>query len=135
MARNTECNAEALRTKERIVAVVDEWTARLGIEQLGFIVNHRFVNDYASDDLGPTTVAETKGDWEYRNFGVVWYLGSAARLDDDGLIGVFVHEICHVLLAPMEQNVPDKYAKLCEFAIESVTRAMRNLHQSESRAS
>ena len=110
----------ALRSaKERTKTLVEFWQAQLGLDWLTF--KHNYTTAYDSDD--PHTCACTEAYWQYRDVKFTWYLPAIARLDDDELEDVVVHEFVHSMIAPIEQNMDDDDADLCEFAVENVCRA------------
>jgi hypothetical protein len=72
------------------------------------------------------TTCETTTDWEYRQASMDWCLPIVAVLTDLELRRTAVHEVVHVMVAEMEMQVKDKDLpnKLCERAVENVTRAI-----------
>lgn len=110
--------------RSRVEAITGELEQLLGISKLGITVHHKFQESPVNDD--DRIVAETKADWEYRQVSLRWFLCEIVSLDDADLAGVALHEYVHVLLAPMESEVPARFAKQCEFAVESMTLALQH---------
>lgn len=110
--------------KARVVAAVDNVEEVLGIGELGLTVHHSFNESPLSGDDEARTVAETKADWQYRQVKFRWYLPAIVALTDEQLIEDVVHEYVHAVLDPMESEVPEKFAKQCEFAVESMARVV-----------
>ncbi len=70
-------------------------------------------------------VAETVTDFEYRQASIKWYLPTSILEEDTSLRRIVIHEIVHVLVAPMEGLVKESplRIKMCELAVENLTRA------------
>jgi hypothetical protein len=68
----------------------------------------------------------TTTDFEYRQASMDWCLPLIGAMTDLQLRRLVVHEVMHVLLAPMEMQISDKKLanQLCELAVENVTRAV-----------
>lgn len=118
-------NPEYERAKERILATADIWHRRLGIDSLGIKVTHKFIPSYDDDDH--EIVARTQAVWQYRHAVVEWKLPAVTRLSDQALVEVVIHEYVHVIIAPMESKLDSEHEELCEFAIETMTRAIMNV--------
>lgn len=107
--------------KERVLLV----TSRLEKEfDLSWIkISHLFVESMREDGI----VATTDGDWQYRAAAIEWNLPAVARITDETLEEVAIHEYVHVLLNPMEELLPQKgeASKMNEFAVESITRMVQ----------
>jgi hypothetical protein len=119
--------------KGEILELGDKWQTLLDLSH--FAIEHKFFSDFKDDD--PDTVAETMTYWQYRDARVNWYLPSASRLGFMALEGVMVHELSHVLLAPMEANIKSNREELGELATENVARAIlkaRNYGTNQLRA-
>lgn len=116
-------NAEQFAAEQiRVETITLEWYERLGMDKLGLDVRQRFSEAYADEDH--VIIADTQYNWEYRDGAITWYLPRCAALSDKEIGEAAVHEFVHCLIASMESNVPDKHAKLSEFAVETVTQAI-----------
>jgi hypothetical protein len=106
----------------RIVAIVDDVLEALDLSW--FTVRNRFTTENGEDRV----LAQTEPDWEYRQASIEWNLGLTCARTDLELRRDVVHEIVHVLVSPMEQLIQVKAKsvkiKLCELAVENVTRAI-----------
>lgn len=111
-------NAAKKAARKRIKGLVSKWHELLGLDVLGISVEHTFLDNENGD-----TIADTTAQWEYRKAHIRWYLPCAISLDDAELETTVVHELVHVLLAPMEHN-EDNEEKLNEFAVETMTLAL-----------
>lgn len=109
---------EALRT--RIYDIFNDWLDLLEMRWIDVSVQ-------CSDSAHPDdawTAADTDAKWEYRQAKITMYLPTIANHDDDDLRDIIVHELVHVLLAPMESLRKDSETKVCELAVESTARAL-----------
>jgi hypothetical protein len=106
----------------RCANVFDEVLEALGMDWL--TVHHKFSTKTDGDDA--RVAAETTTDWEYLQAGVEWRLPITLLLTDLELKRVAVHEAVHMLVASMEMQIPDEPLanKICELAVEHVTRAI-----------
>jgi len=111
MARNS-----MERYKKNIEKTVARWQA---VMDLGFIT----VSNYFSDEEVPQT-AEVVTNWEYREAAIVWYTNNCKDLTQDELDSAAVHELGHIIVAPMSDHLPNKHHKLEEFVVESIARAI-----------
>src|SRR5258708_5906443 len=73
----------------------------------------------------PTTVAITTTTWQYRHTVIKWYVPACEDNDDDFLENIVVHELVHVLIAPLvnvnnEKELPLQH----EYATECLSRAL-----------
>jgi hypothetical protein len=105
-------------TKRRIQGFIREWKALVppGVE-----VVHIFVEDVNQDE--PKTLADTVSQWQYHNAKIRWYLSAAASCEDSYLEGTVVHELVHVLVAPIEETIPAKLTNLSEHTVEAIAKA------------
>jgi len=88
----------------------------------------------AGDDR---VACETLCDWEYRQVSFMWNLPILASMTDRDVWDTAVHEVCHALIAPLWDCIPEKKQekdhihKLHELATENVARAFRQLMEEE----
>lgn len=103
------------RYQKNIEKTVRRWQT---VMDLGFVTVHNFFSD---ED--PEQTAEVVTNWEYREAAIVWY-AKARDLTQDELDAAAVHELGHVLVAPMSDYLPKKHLKLEEFVVESIAKAI-----------
>jgi hypothetical protein len=108
------------RYKKNIEKTVARWQT---VMDLGFIT----VKNYFSDEA-PEHTAEVITNWEYREAAIIWYQ-SAAELTQDELDEAAIHELGHILVAPMSDHLPSKHHKLEEFCVQSIARAILGVHR------
>ena len=114
----------------RIERLASEWEPRLDLP--GITVIHRYFENFGGDnDSG--IIAETEVHYVYRDAVIRWYMPAVVRLDDTDLEDCLVHEYVHVLIAPMELHIPEKFkGEQNEFAVENMARALLAVHRSKS---
>lgn len=110
----------------RIETLTTKWSRLMDMSWLS--IRHTFNPNFHEEEH--LMVATTQADWEYRAAVVDWHLPRVCALQDDTLESVVVHEYCHILNNPLEQQMAkDWQAPLVEFACESVARALMAVHK------
>jgi hypothetical protein len=87
-----------------------------------FTINHVFREIIKEDE--PDTLADTKAFWQYRQARIAWYLPTLSQFGKPEVENAMVHELTHVLLAPVEDGVKGGKENLVELSAENVTRAL-----------
>lgn len=100
------------------------WQTQMGLSH--FDVQHVFVETfYGDEEAGDVkTTAVTVVKWQYLEAKIVWYLPSAIRHDESYLERTLVHELCHVLLAAEQADIPARHHEKLELSTEMVTKAL-----------
>lgn len=111
---------EHKRAKQQIKRLVKRWDK---LTPPGWDVIHVYLETEGEEKI----LAETKCQWEYHQATIRWYLATAAGQEDEWIEGTVVHEFVHILTAPMEAALPNSQAKVIEFAVESIARAIRRV--------
>ena len=121
-------NPEFDRAQARIEAMLAKWHDLMGIGWLTikYTYNPNFNEEHHR------IIATTEADWEYHQARTDFHLPAVCAIDDDTLERVIVHETVHALTAPMEVIIPAKDAKICEFAVESITRVLVAVHRNSN---
>lgn len=88
---------------------------------LGFVTVSNYFADEESENI-----AEVVTSWEYRQAAIIWYTSNVSQLDQKGLDEAAVHELSHILVAPMSDHLPAEHYRLEEFVVESIARAILN---------
>lgn len=92
----------------------------------GVTVWHCFIEGAHPDD-GNDTMAETKGQWQYHQGTIKWYLSSVCGQEEKYIDATVVHELVHVLLDPLQALIPGRKADeiVNEHTTEAVARAIQ----------
>lgn len=108
----------------RFCATVDKWVAILDMQwvEITLARNDSF---HAEEE---EVAAATSTKWSYRQADIRAYLPVIVGYTDAQMDILVVHELVHVLVNPMEDELPSKYEKQCELAVESVARAIVAAH-------
>ena len=107
-----------------IQGLVSKWET---IFNLPDSITHYYVPEALCDE-GSDTIAETLCNWEYRSASISWFMGKVATLTDVELERAVVHEMTHVLLAPIERHVAKRYTEQAEFAVENTARLIMRIY-------
>ena len=110
------------RLKAKVLSFVEWWEPLLDLP--GVAVDHRFHDKFADPSNPDSTCAETVSEAPYRFASIHWYLSSIARLDDEDIERVVVHEYVHILNSAVESKVKEKDAEWREVSAENVARAL-----------
>lgn len=106
----------------RVRALAERVQADLGLGWCS--IEHRFTTVFSADRI----LAEAEVDWEYRQASIAWNLQAVAVIDDAELLATMVHELVHVMIAPLWESLPDKIqaqtSKLMELSTENVSRSI-----------
>jgi Zn-dependent peptidase ImmA (M78 family) len=62
--------------------------------------------------------------WEYRQAEITFYLPAIAKLTDEEVEGVVVHELSHLLVASVENYDDDNTRQKTEYAVSCVATAL-----------
>lgn len=105
------------KQKKRLAKLADELVKPLGFGW--FTLDMQY--DRQLDRTMPDTIARTYCQPEYMMATIVWYMPEVANQNDEELRHVFIHELCHILTAPLAAN-PNDSTK--EQATELVARTI-----------
>lgn len=118
----------SIRDQAAIEQRVNDLITRLSADfDLAWITLHNRFDPKNEDRILCTTLC----DWEYRQASFTWSLPQLAIISDEDLEVVAIHEIVHVLNAPVWESLTpkeqDRLGKLNELATENVTRVIAHL--------
>lgn len=116
--------------RERVDRAAGLWENELGLDWLE--ITHNFDEHFREDAV----VAETDVMWQYRRAVVTWNLPSVTRMSDKSLENIALHELVHVLMGPLKEELSDSpyVSNLEEFTVESITRAIQNMKRGHQNA-
>ena len=104
------------REKKNIERTVAKWQTAMN---LGGTAIHNFFSDEEVENT-----AEVITSWEYHEAAIIWYTKNCEQLTQEELDEAAVHELGHILVAPMSDHLPDEHHKLEEFVVSSITKAI-----------
>lgn len=108
------------RYQKRVERTVAKWQT---VMDLGFFA----IDNYFSD-IESKNIAEVITSWEYREAAIIWYNHHIKTMSQDELNEAAVHELGHIIVAPMSDHLPSKHIKLEEFVVSSITKAIIGVH-------
>lgn len=113
-----------MNPSDRVVRYVTRrapvWQKRLGLEH--WTIKHVYLDDERDD-----AIATTDAMYQYLQAKVKWYLPLAVQQTDTELEAVLVHELAHVLLAPvgvLVRSDQERDCELLELSAEMTCRAL-----------
>lgn len=105
-------------SKLEILNKTDDWQKRMDLTH--YVINHNFLNILCDDE---SVIAETATNWQYREANINWYMDKVVTLGERALERTIVHELTHILTAPMEDNIKRGREEFAELAVEGIARA------------
>lgn len=111
---------KAAQIEGKITQLINKWLGPAGFGWLRIYV--MFERNNSPD--GEQVAAATETLWEYREATIYFYLPTCADLTDDQLEIAVVHELCHTLVAPIEDMANDDKRARTELAVTNVTNAL-----------
>lgn len=119
-------DAEFEAQRERVRALIAPWKELL---VPSWYVTWEWSRDACKDDKSESdgytraTGMRCYAQWEYAQATIIAFLPTTARLDDDDLEEMFVHELCHVIVNEMCETAKSTQAKHEERVATSLARA------------
>lgn len=104
------------RYQSRVERRVRHWQT---VMDLGFVSIYNYFSDEESKNI-----AEVVTNWEYREAAIVWYNKQIRTMTQEEIDEAAVHELGHIIVAPMSDHLPNKHHKLEEFVVSSITKAI-----------
>lgn len=119
----------SIRNQAEIEQRVCDLVTRLAAEfDLSWVTLHNRFDPTIGDDR---VLCTTTCDWEYRQASFTWSLIQLASTEDEELELIAIHEIVHVLNAPVWESLTPKeqnrLGKLNELSTENITRVIAAL--------
>lgn len=114
---------EYYKQKKRIQDLVDKWIGPSGFKW--WQINLEYSRQFDSDDHEQhaySTTATTHVRWPYHKADITFYMPVVAETDDNELENVFVHELAHLLIAPVIDEDTDQEKH--EYATECIAKAL-----------
>lgn len=109
---------EYAKQKKRIKALIDEFFKPLGFGW--YTVDFRYDRDLNGDNTN--VAATTHVDWHYMQATITFFVPRISDLTDEELYGVVIHELCHIIVAPLQA---DPSNATWELTTELVARTVR----------
>jgi predicted SprT family Zn-dependent metalloprotease len=109
------------KQKARVQKYIDKWFTTLGMGW--FTIDFEWTRETDGGTAGRTT-----SQWQYRSATITFFLSILAEHDDDTVERTVVHEMAHVLLSGIAQNMIHDDETLSnqvnEYTTETVTAAL-----------
>jgi len=104
------------REKRNIERTVTRWQTAMNLGGTA-------IRNFFSDEEVEQT-AEVVTSWEYHEAAIIWYTKNCEDLTQEELDEAAVHELGHILVAPMSDHLPDEHHRLEEFTVTAITKAI-----------
>lgn len=104
---------------QRVERTVERWQTTMDL-------GHFTIGTYFSDEESEN-IAEVVTSWEYRQAAIIWFSKNVKELSDEELDDAAIHELSHIIVAPMSDHLPEEHHKLEEFVVESIAKAIRGV--------
>lgn len=116
------------KQKKRVKKYLDKWVKLLLLDR--YKLNVHYMSGNSDKRVGSFVgLASTDTVWAYQEATLKFWLEAFEGLTDTEVERTVVHELCHVLNAPVQGEVED-IDKL-EFATEIMTRSILNVYRSK----
>lgn len=115
-------------TKKRVKKYLDKWVKLLLLDR--YKLNIHYMTGSSDKRVGQFVgLALTDTVWVYQEATLKFWLEAFEELSDEEVERTVVHELCHVLNAPVQCEVED--VDKLEFATETMARAILNVYRSK----
>lgn len=135
---------EYKKQKARITYLRDKWVKQLGLNW--YRITYEYVDEsqslalkvrYTNSFYASRPVFEVSSDGNYMEACITCYMPNVAELEDDVLEECFLHELMHIMVAPMrtkqhagdEERVCTLLAKAFGWAVELVPKKVKELNK------
>lgn len=112
---------EYRKTKEKIQKVWDKWFKPLG---LGWYRVDVEWSQYQNED-NPRTKAQTSSNWQYHTARIIFYVPEFLDDDQEDIENTVVHEMSHILCAPIQDFRDDQSREITEHTVTTVAQALQ----------
>lgn len=80
--------------------------------------------DYDRDERNRDCAARCKVNWEYRDVSLTFFLPALRGSADEEIENCVLHELCHILVAPLEDYSSDEAKQITETTVTQVAFAL-----------
>lgn len=106
--------------KKRVKRIIGKWFNPIGMGW--WQIDMYWLRAKKEEDAD--CLADTTCNWQYRTAAISFYLPICATIDDSKLEEAIVHELSHILVAPI-QNFNDELSRdITEHTVTTVARAL-----------
>lgn len=106
--------------KARIKRLLAKWVTVFEMEQ--WEMKYSYPREYCEEE--PDTIAHTFGRWQYRHGTITFFLPVTSSKSVGSLERTIIHELLHVLLLPMSQNLNEGHEHENEYTTVSLQRVI-----------
>lgn len=106
--------------KARINKYWDKWFRAIGLSW--WTVDKIFERELNKDS--PSQAATSSSNWQYRTACITFVVPVCAEQDDEKLENVVVHEMTHILAAPIQDFRDDQAREITEYTVTTIAQAL-----------
>lgn len=106
--------------KKRVESLIRKWFKPIGMGW--WQVDFHYERERSEQDS--TTIGMTTSNWQYRTGDITFFLPTCAEIEDHKLEEAIVHELTHILVAPLQDVSSDASRDITEFTVTSIARAL-----------
>lgn len=111
---------EYRKQKARVKKFWGKWFNTLGLHWWG--IDLYWQRERNEDE--PSELGHTSSNWQYRTAAVTFNIPVVAEINDDKLEEAVVHEMTHILVAPIQDFRDDQARDITELTVTTVARAL-----------
>lgn len=105
-------------TKVRIQKMLKKW------RPAGFGWFHISYSYEREHDENPRLAAKCDVDWQYKSAHITFFAPVMSELDDERLENTVVHELCHVLISPIQDFSDENTRQMTEYTTSLVADSL-----------
>ncbi|HEU4609985.1 MAG TPA: hypothetical protein VFS31_17815 [Chitinophagaceae bacterium] len=115
------------QVKRRIQKYIIKWKHLMWMGPINIDID--YVRGYATGELtGSAANVKNLPGWPYQDFTIEFFLAMLADYSEDDLEMVIIHELCHILVAPIthptSEGMPEEVSRnLMEHTVTNMARA------------
>lgn len=117
-------DSEYKQQKLRVKRYLNKWQKPAGFGW--FALNVEFDRERDHDE--PGTLGKCWSNWQYRQGTIKFYLPVVEEQRDDELELSVIHELCHLLISPLQNFESDEFRKITEYTTSCVAEALYWAH-------
>ena len=106
--------------KRRVNKYLDKWQKPAGFGW--WYITVEYERDRYTDE--PNTAAHCWSQWQYHQATIRFYLPALKSLEDEELERTIIHELCHLLISPLEDYSTPERRQITEHTTSLVADAL-----------
>lgn len=121
-------DTEYKKEKARIKKVIDKFFKPLGFGW--WVVDIEW--DRERNEDSPSQTARTASNWQYRTARITFVVPVCAEQTDEELENIILHELSHILAAPIQDFRDDQSREITEYTVTNIAHALAYAYKAGS---